>query len=46
VVVMVAVLVNDDGSDEAGYNCKVVGTPASYFRNLQHNFNHEIMCTA
>lgn len=40
------VLVNDDGRDEASHNCKVAGTPASYLRSLQHNFNHAIMCTA
>jgi len=45
-VVLVVVLVNDDDSDEASYNWKVVGTPASYFISLQHNFNHEIMHTA
>jgi len=37
---------NEDGSDEASYNCKVVGTPTSYFRSPQHNFNHEIKSTA
>jgi hypothetical protein len=26
-----------------GGNWKMVGTPASYFRSLQYNFNHEIV---